>query len=157
MKLKVLVTQLCPTLCVPIDCSPPGSSVRVILQVRILEWVAVSFSRASSLFICLLCLLRFPQLHLTTLPVVFKRYVFIWLYQVLIPARGICIASFRIFHCSAQTLVTMHGLSSCGLHGPSCSAACGILDMGSFSLGIEPRSPELQGGFLTPGQSGNSL
>ena len=34
------VTQLCPTLCHPVDCSPPGSSVRGILQARILEWVA---------------------------------------------------------------------------------------------------------------------
>ena len=36
--------QLCLTLCKPIDCSPPGSSVRGILQARILEWVAISFS-----------------------------------------------------------------------------------------------------------------
>ena len=34
--------------CIPIDCSPPGSSVRGILQARILEWVAISFSRESS-------------------------------------------------------------------------------------------------------------
>ena len=36
--------QLCPTLCDPIDGSPPGSSVPGILQARILEWVAISFS-----------------------------------------------------------------------------------------------------------------
>ena len=42
------VAQLCPTLCDPTDCSPPGSSVRGILQARILEWVAISFSRGSS-------------------------------------------------------------------------------------------------------------
>jgi len=40
--------QSCPTLCDPTDCSPPGSSVHGILQARILEWVAISFSRASS-------------------------------------------------------------------------------------------------------------
>ena len=40
--------QACPTLCKPVDCSPPGSSVRGILQARILKWVAVSFSRGSS-------------------------------------------------------------------------------------------------------------
>ena len=34
----------CPTLCDPIDGSPPGSSVHGILQARILEWVAISFS-----------------------------------------------------------------------------------------------------------------
>ena len=38
--------QLCPTLCDPIDGSPPGSSVPGSLQARILEWVAISFSNA---------------------------------------------------------------------------------------------------------------
>ena len=36
--------QLCPTLCDPIDGSPPGSPVPGILQARTLEWVAISFS-----------------------------------------------------------------------------------------------------------------
>ena len=44
----VSVAQLCPTLCHPVDCSPPGSSVHGILQARILEWTAISFSRGSS-------------------------------------------------------------------------------------------------------------
>ena len=39
------VAQSCPTLCDPVDCSPPGSSVHGILQARILEWFAMSFSR----------------------------------------------------------------------------------------------------------------
>ena len=39
------VTQSCLTLCDPVDCSPPGSSVHGLLQARILEWVAISFSR----------------------------------------------------------------------------------------------------------------
>ena len=38
--------QSCPTLCDPIDGSPSGSSVPGILQARILEWVAISFSNA---------------------------------------------------------------------------------------------------------------
>ena len=37
--------QSCPTLCDPMDSSPPGSSVHGILQARILEWAAISFSR----------------------------------------------------------------------------------------------------------------
>ena len=45
---KTEVAQSCPTLCNPVDCSPPGSSVHGILQARILEWVAISFSRGSS-------------------------------------------------------------------------------------------------------------
>ena len=44
----MLVTQLCLTLCDHMDCSPPGSSVHGILQARILEWVAIAFSRGFS-------------------------------------------------------------------------------------------------------------
>ena len=46
--MKVLVCQSSLTLCNPLDCSPPGSSVHGILQTRILEWVTISFSRGSS-------------------------------------------------------------------------------------------------------------
>ena len=42
------VTKSCLTLCNPLDCSPPGSSVHGISQARILEWVAISFSKGSS-------------------------------------------------------------------------------------------------------------
>jgi len=44
----VQLLQLCPTLCDPIDCSSPGSSVRGILQASILEWVAIPSSRGPS-------------------------------------------------------------------------------------------------------------
>ena len=44
----VIVAQLCPTLCVPMDYSLPGFSVHGILQARILEWFAIFFSRGSS-------------------------------------------------------------------------------------------------------------
>ena len=43
-----LFTQLCLTLCDPMDCSSPGSSVHGIFQTRVLEWVAISYSRGSS-------------------------------------------------------------------------------------------------------------
>ena len=42
------VAQSCLTLCDPVDCSPPGSSTYGILQARILEWVAISFTGGSS-------------------------------------------------------------------------------------------------------------
>ena len=45
---KVLVTQPCPALCDPKNCSLPGSSVHGILQASILKWVAILFSRGSS-------------------------------------------------------------------------------------------------------------
>ena len=44
----VLSQLSCPTLCDPRDCTPPGSSVYGVLQARILEWVAMPFSRRSS-------------------------------------------------------------------------------------------------------------
>ena len=44
---SVKIAQLCLTLCDPVNCSPPGSSVHGILQARIMEWVAVPFSRGS--------------------------------------------------------------------------------------------------------------
>ena len=42
------VAQSCPILSDPVDCSPPGSSVHGILRARVLEWIAISFSRGSS-------------------------------------------------------------------------------------------------------------
>ena len=48
MKVKALVTQLCPALCDLMDCSPPGSPVHGILLARILERVAIPFSRGSA-------------------------------------------------------------------------------------------------------------
>ena len=48
MCMCVLLAQWCPTLCDPMDCSPPGSSVHEISQARILEWAAIPFSRGSS-------------------------------------------------------------------------------------------------------------
>ena len=48
LRVCMLSLQLCPTLWDPTDCSPPGSSVHGILQARILEWVAIPFSRGSS-------------------------------------------------------------------------------------------------------------
>ena len=47
-EVKVFVTQLCPTLCDPMDCSPSVSTVHGILQARILELVVILFSRGSS-------------------------------------------------------------------------------------------------------------
>ena len=48
VKSESKVVQSCLTLSDPMDCSPPGSSVHGILQARVLEWVAISFSRGSS-------------------------------------------------------------------------------------------------------------
>ena len=50
LKVKMLVAQSCVILCHPMNCSLPGSSVHGTLQARILEWVAIPFSRWSSEF-----------------------------------------------------------------------------------------------------------
>ena len=54
--------QSCPTLCDPIDGSPPGSTIPGIFQARILEWVVVSFSRvmAYDRFVAICSPLRYP-------------------------------------------------------------------------------------------------
>ena len=48
VEMKLLVAQSGLTLCNPMDCSPPGSSVHGILQARLLEWVTIPLSRGSS-------------------------------------------------------------------------------------------------------------
>ena len=48
VKVEVLAAQSFPTLCNPMDCSPPSSSVHGILQARMMEWVAIFFCRGSS-------------------------------------------------------------------------------------------------------------
>ena len=42
-----LVAKLCPIVCNPVDCNPPGFSIHGISQARILEWIAIPFSRGS--------------------------------------------------------------------------------------------------------------
>ena len=59
--------QLCSTLCHPIDCNPKGSCVHGLLQVRILEWVAISFSRGV-----------FPMQGLKLGPLIAGRFFAIW-------------------------------------------------------------------------------
>ena len=59
-KISCMCAQLCPTLCNPMDCSPPGSFCPWNFPARILEWVAISFSRGSSWprdLTCISCLL----------------------------------------------------------------------------------------------------
>ena len=54
-EVNVLVAQSYPTLCDPMDCSPPGSSVHGILQARILEWVAISYFSSLAVLMRITC------------------------------------------------------------------------------------------------------
>ena len=62
------VAQSCLTLCDPMDCSPPGSSVHGILQARILEWVAMPSSRGFPTQESNLCLLHLLRWQAGSLP-----------------------------------------------------------------------------------------
>ena len=62
------IAQLCLTLCNPMDCSPPGSSIHGILQVRILEWVTIRFSRGSFWRRCWTCISCIPGRVFTAEP-----------------------------------------------------------------------------------------
>ena len=67
----------CPTLCDPMDCSPLGSSVHGIFQARILEWVAISFSRQSSWprgWTCISCISRWILYHWATREALYLLY-----------------------------------------------------------------------------------
>ena len=82
------------TLCNPVDCSPPGSSVYGIPQTRILEWVAISFSRGSSQP-------RSPALQADSLPPEppgkpHYTYLCIYFFSVFFPHLGSYIISSRV-------------------------------------------------------------
>jgi len=78
--------QFCPTLCDSMDCSPPGSSVHGILQARMLEWVAIPFSRGSSPpwdQTCISCVFCIAGRSFTTAPPgkpVYMIYIYIHTY-----------------------------------------------------------------------------
>ena len=74
-----LVTQSCLSLCNPMNCSPPGSSVHGILQARILEWAAISFSRGSFQprdQTCISCIGRWILCHWATREACLYIYAF---------------------------------------------------------------------------------
>ena len=84
----VLVTQSCPTLCDPMDCSPPSSSVHGIFQARILERVTIAFSRGSSRpkgrtpISCVSCIGRQVLYHWATWDGIYLVYsLFPWLVE----------------------------------------------------------------------------
>ena len=96
----------CVWLCDPMDCNPPGSSVRGILQARILEWVAIPFSRGSS----------WPR-DQTWVSCTVGRFFTLWAtksrgFKVLPPGASLKIEKFFtwgreiLFHCMATVLFT---------------------------------------------------
>ena len=90
-KVKVSVPQLCLTLCHPMDYSLPGSSVQGILQTRILEWVAIPFSKGSS-----------QPRDWTQVPCIAGRFFTIWATREASPHRGRCKCPWQAQMCSWQ-------------------------------------------------------
>ena len=89
------VAQLCLTLCNPMDCSPPGSSVHRIFQAKILEWVAISHSIYPSLDIRIIFAQMVAQLR--------YRFVFLSLFNVYI--SPCCFTAFMSFLMSTESSI----------------------------------------------------
>ena len=72
VKSRSEVAQSCPTLSDPMDCSPPGSSVRGIFQARVLEWGAVAFS------VCVyVCIYIYIYIYRYRCKLILSNYIFI--------------------------------------------------------------------------------
>ena len=135
---------MCPTLCDPMDCSLSGSSVHGIFQVRVLKWIAISYSRGSSQprnrtqvsRIAGRCFAVWAAREAPYIHYIYMLFVYfcIWLCQVLDVAL-------RIFDLgySVQNLLTVACRSfSCGMRILNCS----IWDLAPL-LEIKPRFPAL--------------
>ena len=126
------VTQSCLTLCEPINCSLPSSSVHGILQARVLEWVAISFSRGSSRT-------RDP----TRVSCMAGRRFTLW------ATRNVKSLSWiRIF--ATPWTVAYQAPPSMGFSRQECWSTLPFSFPGDLpDPGIEPPSPALAGGFST--------
>ena len=145
---KVWAAQSCPPLCDPRDYSPPGSSVHGVLQARLLEWIAISFSSGSS-----------RPSDGSQVSCIAGGFFTVW------ATRGGCIRSWLQ---QVGSFAEVRGLlSSCGAQSPeprdsvvgarglSCAMACGILVP---RPGIKRTEPHvLEGRFLTTRSPGKFL
>ena len=152
------VAQLCPTFCYPVEYSPPGSSICGIFQARILEWIAIFFSRGSS---------QPRDQTLISLgarvPLKYHQTSF-W--------NGDDLHFYRIY--KIMLLLFSHQVMSNSLQSPWTVARQTPLSMGfprqeywrglPFSSlgdlpnpGIKPSSPALAGGFFTTGSPGTPI
>ena len=99
-RVKVKIARACGTLCNPRDCSPPGSSVRGILQARVLEWVAMLSSRGSSqpryrtCVSCISCIGRQILYPWGSVEALKKRYYPLNVYQPLPPSNSQSVGRF---------------------------------------------------------------
>ena len=101
------VTQSCMTLCNPMDCSPPGSSVHGIFQARVLEWGAIAFSTPKMLVTVILVMPWGKQLYVSGLDLEVWRYLFFSLspccvaWSYIDPRLG-CVNQYPLWKCSVM-------------------------------------------------------
>ena len=110
------VAQSCPTLCKPMDCSLPGSSIHGIFQAIVLEWVAIPFSRGSS----------WPR-DWTLVSCIIDRRFNIWATRELLFILGL----YKIKRFTKPSLVCSK-IFSCGLG--FCQYVCGCGRVGTFLI-----------------------
>ena len=94
------VSQSCPTLWDPLGCSPPGSSVPGISQVKLLVWVAISFSRGSSWprgWTCVFCIGRWIIYHWTTWEAL-SCFIFVFKCQLSLACLASCLGVYFLKH-----------------------------------------------------------
>ena len=124
------IAQSCPTLCDRMDCSLPGSSVHGIFQARILEWVAISFSRGSS---------RLRDRTQVSLPV--GRHFTVWATREAM-LRGIH-NTFVSKH-SAHLCLTLHGPMDCNPPGSSARGIFWVKTLEWVAISPSRWSPQLR-------------
>ena len=119
IKVKLVVAQSCPSLCNPMDCSLQVSSVHEILQARMLEWVAISFSKMLLLIKSICAVLSCIQLSVT-------------------PWTVVC-----------QAPLSMRFSRQEYWSGLPCSPPGDLLHPGTEPASVSLMSPALVGGFVT--------
>ena len=114
--MRYVHAQSCPTPCDPMDCSLPGSSVHGILQARILEWVATSYSRGSfwprdrTRVSCNSCLGRQILLPLNHVGSPRNIKVCVYIYFVVVQSLKSCLTLCNPMDCSMPGFPVLHHL-----------------------------------------------
>ena len=134
MHLLCAQSQSCLTLCNPLDCSPPGSSVHGIFQAGILEWVAIPFSRGSS-----------QPRDRTRVSCIAGRFFTIWttLTRILLS----CLSQSAFYFC--HSALFLRSIVLVGMHLIPCfSDCCTIHRSFTSSTFYSPTPPQMEHGCL---------
>ena len=150
------VAQLCPTLCYPMEYSPPGSSVHEIFQARILEWIAIFFSRGSSqpkdqtlISLGARVPLKYRQIYFWNGDDLYFYYIY-----------KIMLFSHQVMSNSSQHPWTIARQTPPSMGFPRQEYWSGLpfSSLGNLpNPGIKPSSPALSGGFFTTGSPGTPM